>query len=242
MLDVARRRVMLAAATKRIRLVEARAEELPFDDESFDALTFTYLLRYVDDPGATLAELARVVRPGGTIASLEFGLPEAAVPRALWELYTGVGLPLAGLARGRRLPARQHPGLLRPAPARPAARALARGGCRRHHGQAAESRGRHRRVGTARMTAEARPAFYALRSGGWRDYITLLHPPYTLWHLSYVAIGAGLAPEFRWSRFGLAIAAFFLAVGVGAHALDELMGRPLQTRIPRPVLAALGAL
>lgn len=97
-------------------------------------------------------------------------------------------------------------------------------------------------MGTARVTAEARPAFYALRSGGWRDYITLLHPPYTLWHLSYVAIGAGLAPEFRWGRFGIAIAAFFLAVGVGAHALDELTGRPLQTRIPRPVLAALGML
>jgi hypothetical protein len=91
------------------------------------------------------------------------------------------------------------------------------------------------------LTAEARPAFYALRSGGWRDYVTLLHPPYTLWHLSYVAIGAGLAPEFRWGRFGATVAAFFLAVGVGAHALDELMGRPLQTRIPRPVLGALAA-
>ena len=92
------------------------------------------------------------------------------------------------------------------------------------------------------MTAEARPAFYALRSGGWRDYITLLHPPYTLWHLSYVAIGAGLAPEFSWARFGALIVAFFLAVGLGAHALDELKGRPLQTRIPRPVLAAIGVL
>ena len=92
------------------------------------------------------------------------------------------------------------------------------------------------------MTAEARPAFYALRSGGWRDYVTLLHPPYTLWHLSYVAIGAGLAPEFRWSRLGATLAAFFLAVGIGAHALDELMGRPLQTRIPRRVLAAVAAL
>jgi hypothetical protein len=91
------------------------------------------------------------------------------------------------------------------------------------------------------VTTAARPAFYALRSGGWRDYVTLLHPPYTLWHLSYVAIGAGLAPELDWGRFGLTIAAFFLAVGYGAHALDELMGRPLQTRIPRPVLAAIGA-
>jgi len=91
------------------------------------------------------------------------------------------------------------------------------------------------------VTADARPAFYALRSGGWRDYVTLVHPPYTLWHLSYVAIGAGLAPELQWGRFGAVIAAFFLAVGLGAHALDELMGRPLRTRIPAPALSAIGA-
>ena len=89
------------------------------------------------------------------------------------------------------------------------------------------------------MTAEARPAFYALRSGGWRDYVTLLHPPYTLWHLSYVAIAAAIAPRFDWEKLGLTVAAFFLAVGVGAHALDELMGRPLQTRIPRRTLIVL---
>jgi hypothetical protein len=92
------------------------------------------------------------------------------------------------------------------------------------------------------MTAEARPAFYALRSGGWRDYVTLLHPPYTVWHLSYVAIGAAIAPDFEWTRLALLLGAFFLAVGIGAHALDELMGRPLQTRIPSPTLAALAGL
>ena len=92
-----------------------------------------------------------------------------------------------------------------------------------------------------RPARDARPAFYALRSGGWRDYVTLVHPPYTLWHLSYVAIGAGLAPELQWGRFGAVIAAFFLAVGLGAHALDELMGRPLRTRIPAPALSAIGA-
>jgi demethylmenaquinone methyltransferase/2-methoxy-6-polyprenyl-1,4-benzoquinol methylase len=96
MLAEARRRVALAAATKHVRLVEGRAEELPFEDGAFDALTVTYLLRYVDDPGRTLAELARVVRSGGTLASLEFGLPPAPVARAAWELYTGVVLPLAG--------------------------------------------------------------------------------------------------------------------------------------------------
>ena len=86
---------------------------------------------------------------------------------------------------------------------------------------------------------EARPAFYALRSGGWRDYVTLLHPPYTAWHLSYVAIGACLAPHVDGGRLGLTALAFFLAMGVGAHALDELRGRPLQTRIPARVLVGL---
>lgn len=86
-----------------------------------------------------------------------------------------------------------------------------------------------------------RPAFYALRPGGWRDYVTLLHPPYTLWHLSYVAIGAGLAPDFSGRRLLAALAAFFLAMGIGAHALDELSGRPLQTRIPARILVALAA-
>jgi hypothetical protein len=87
-----------------------------------------------------------------------------------------------------------------------------------------------------------RPAFYALESGGWRDYITLLHPPYTAWHLSYVVIGAALAPEFAGRRLLAALAAFFLAMGVGAHALDELTDRPLQTRISPRVLIALAAL
>jgi heme O synthase-like polyprenyltransferase len=86
-----------------------------------------------------------------------------------------------------------------------------------------------------------RPAFYALESGGWRDYITLLHPPYTAWHLSYVAIGAALAPEFEGRRLLAALAAFFLAMGVGAHALDELTDRPLQTQIPNGVLVTLAA-
>jgi demethylmenaquinone methyltransferase/2-methoxy-6-polyprenyl-1,4-benzoquinol methylase len=100
MLDEARRRIALAAATRDIRLEESRAEELPFEDGTFDALTVTYLLRYVDDPGATLRELARVVRSGGTLASLEFGIPPAALPRMAWELYTGVGLPVAGMLIG----------------------------------------------------------------------------------------------------------------------------------------------
>jgi len=88
-------------------------------------------------------------------------------------------------------------------------------------------------------TQEVKPAFYALRSGGWRDYVTLLHPPYTLWHLSYVAIGATLAPQFHLDRMLWAFASFFLAMGVAAHALDELKGRPLRTRIPSAFLIVL---
>jgi hypothetical protein len=90
-------------------------------------------------------------------------------------------------------------------------------------------------------TQEVRPAFYALREGGWRDYVTLLHPPYTLWHLSYVAVGAALAPHFHLDRLLWALLSFFLAMGVAAHALDELKGRPLRTRIPSAVLVTLAA-
>jgi hypothetical protein len=84
-----------------------------------------------------------------------------------------------------------------------------------------------------------RPAFYALRPGGWRDLVTVLHPPYTLWHVSNVAIGAAMAPHIYAGRLAAAIAAFFLAVGVGAHALDELHGRPLGTQLSRRTLLAL---
>jgi hypothetical protein len=87
--------------------------------------------------------------------------------------------------------------------------------------------------------ARARPAFYALAPGGWRDYVTLLHPPYTAWHLSYVVIGACLAPTLYEGRLAAAVAAFFLALGISAHAIDELKGRPLQTKIPRRVLLVL---
>ena len=81
-----------------------------------------------------------------------------------------------------------------------------------------------------------RPAFYALAAGGWRDYWTLLHPPYTLWHLSYVTIGAALAPVLHVGWWLETVLAFFLAMGLAAHALDELNGRPLGTRIPDAVL------
>ena len=88
----------------------------------------------------------------------------------------------------------------------------------------------------------ARPAFYALAAGGWRDYVTLLHPPYTAWHLAYVVIGAALAPEVDVARLAWTVAAFALALGVGAHALDELNGRPLGTRIGDRTLVVLAGL
>jgi hypothetical protein len=88
----------------------------------------------------------------------------------------------------------------------------------------------------------ARPAFYALRPGGWRDLVTLLHPPYTAWHLSYVALGTAAAQgAIHGDRLWAALGAFFLAVGIGAHALDELNGRPLRTSLSPVVLIALGA-
>lgn len=86
-----------------------------------------------------------------------------------------------------------------------------------------------------------RPAFYAARPGGWRDLVTLLHPPYTAWHLSYVALGAVAAQRFDLGRLGAALAAFLLAVGVGAHALDELHGRPLRTGLSDRTLIGLAA-
>jgi hypothetical protein len=84
-----------------------------------------------------------------------------------------------------------------------------------------------------------RPAFYALRPGRWRDLLTLLHPPYTAWHLSYVAIGAAVAPTLHGDRLAWTLAAFLLAVGVCAHALDELHGRPLQTQLSDRTLTVL---
>jgi demethylmenaquinone methyltransferase / 2-methoxy-6-polyprenyl-1,4-benzoquinol methylase len=98
MLDEARRRLLLAAETRRIRLVEASADELPFEDGSFDGLTAAYLLRYLDDLPSGLAELARVLRPGATAALLDFGVPPAPLPRAAWNLYVSAGLPLLGRA------------------------------------------------------------------------------------------------------------------------------------------------
>jgi hypothetical protein len=89
------------------------------------------------------------------------------------------------------------------------------------------------------ISRSERPSWYALERGGWRDYVTLLHPPYTAWHVSYVVVGGCLAPAIAWGRLGAAALAFMLAVGIGAHALDELRGHPLETKIPSGVLVTL---
>lgn len=102
MLRQAARTVVRRRLPGRIALVQARGEQLPFPDATFDACTFTYLLRYVTDPGATVAELSRVVKPGGVLANLEFAVPAGLLWHPLWLLYTRLLLPLAGLAAGGR--------------------------------------------------------------------------------------------------------------------------------------------
>lgn len=96
MLGEARRRIAAAGLAGRIELVEGTAAELPFADETFDHLTVTYLLRYVAEPEQVARELVRVIKPGGTLALLEFAVPPRRIPRAVWELWVRVGLPTAG--------------------------------------------------------------------------------------------------------------------------------------------------
>jgi hypothetical protein len=103
----------------------------------------------------------------------------------------------------------------------------------------AESAGPPPRDSPVGDSREGRPAFYAARAGGWRDWWTLLHPPYTAWHLAYVVIGACLAPTVNATRLVATLLAFFFAVGLAAHSLDELNGRPLGTRIPAGALVAV---
>jgi len=279
---------MLSAAVARnghIPLVRARAESLPFPDESFDHLTFTYLLRYVDDPAATMRELARVVRPGGSIVALDFGVPTNPILRMLWRVHTSIGLPTIGRAISPQWASvgaflkgsierfnAAHPqhtlerhwreaGLVDVQVAQMSFGAgVVMTGVKDGATEEASLHG----AGTTETLSTRRgppgpgsqgrrpiargpsvvpaPAFYALAPGGWRDYWTLLHPPYTLWHLSYVLLGAALAPMPDPRTVAGSLIAFFLAVGVASHAFDELQGRPLGTRIPSSVLLALGSL
>jgi demethylmenaquinone methyltransferase/2-methoxy-6-polyprenyl-1,4-benzoquinol methylase len=246
-------------------IVEGRAEALPFPDATFDHLSFTYLLRYVEDPAATMRELARVVKPGGRVAMVEFGLPRG-LWRPLWWLYTRVGLRLGGRifsAKWSAVGAFLGPSIERFYARHPLS------AVERYWHEAGLSDVRTRRMSlgggvvisatkvgvppsAARLeppdsptpaslaAATLPPAFYAARAGGWRDYWTLLHPPYTIWHLSYVLLGAAIAPSPDPKIVAGALVAFGLAVGVASHAYDELQGRPLRTQIPSPVLVALG--
>ena len=245
---------MLRAARSRngtfAGLVRGRAERLPFPDGSFDHVTFTYLLRYVDDPAATLRELARVLRPGGRLATLEFAVPSG-IAYPLWWLYTRAVLPLAGLVVSRKW--REVGAFLGPSIER---------FYRRHPQDRIERYWREAGLGDVHVrrmslgggvvmsaTKDSAPAdvtlgaaFYALRPGGWRDYWTLLHPPYTLWLLSNALLGAAIAPVPDPRIVAGGILAFGLAVGIAAHSFDELHGRPLSTRIPSRALVVLGTL
>jgi ubiquinone/menaquinone biosynthesis C-methylase UbiE len=240
-------------------IVEGRAEKLPFPDAAFDHLSFTYLLRYVDDPAATMRELARVVKPGGRVAMVEFGLP-GGFWRPLWWLYTRVGLRLGGRvfsSKWSAVGAFLGPSIERFYAAHPLSavaqdwrdaglgdvqtrRMSVGGGVVMRATKLASPVESGVAPARSPTPAAMAPAFYAARSGGWRDYWTLLHPPYTVWHLSYVLLGAALAPSPDPKIVAGALVAFGLAVGVGAHAFDELHGRPLRTQIPSPVLAVLG--
>jgi hypothetical protein len=209
-----------------------------------------------------MRELVRVVKPGGRIAMVEFGLPRG-IWRPLWWVYTRLGLPVAGRLVSSRwfsVGAFLGPSIERFYARHPLA---AVGGYWRDAGLSDV----HTRpmsvgggvvmwatkpeapLGTEASPAEAAtpsaslaPAFYAARGHGWRDYWTLSHPPYTIWHLSYVLLGAALAPAPDPKVVAGALVAFGLAVGIGSHAFDELQGRPLRTTIPSPVLAAMGGL
>ena len=256
---------MLATARDRrgvfAGIVRGRAERLPFRDASFDHVTFTYLLRYVDDPAATLRELARVLRPGGCLATLEFGVPRG-LAYPLWWLYTRVVLPLTGWvvsARWRAVGAflgpsvdafyRRHPQARIADYWRDAGlvgirvRRMSLGGGTVM--SATRSSPPRSLAGPPPAAPDASPlgtAFYALRPGGWRDYWTLLHPPYTLWLLSNALLGAAVSPAPDPRIVAGGILAFGLAVGVAAHSFDELQGRPLSTLIPSRVLVALGSI
>ena len=248
---------MLSEASRRngliAGLVNARAEGLPFGDATFDHVTFTYLLRYVDDPAATVRELARVLKPGGRLAALEFGVPPSPIAFALWRLYTRLVMPIAGALFSRQWrevnaflgPSierfyRAHPQRQVERYWRDAGLADVRSRGMSLGGGIVMSATKH--VAPAANDARLGAAFYALRPGGWRDYWTLLHPPYTAWHLSYVALGAALSPAPDPRIVLGALVAFGLAVGVAAHSFDELQGRPLGTRIPARVLVVLGSL
>ena len=196
-----------------------------------------------------------MVKPGGAVASLEFLLPQSRFWRFWWWVYTRLVLPAGGWLTGGQGGSRSagssaptSSAHYRRYPLDWTVEAWRRAGFvdvgvrrdepRRGAGDVGAAR-RWMSAGAGRPRARARPAFYAARPGGWRDWWTLLHPPYTAWHLAYVVIGACLAPVVNITRLIATLLAFFFAVGLAAHALDELHGRPLRTRIPAAALVAV---
>ncbi len=272
MLARGQRNIAAAGQTDRVQLVAGRGEQLPFPDGTFDALTFTYLLRYVDDPLETLREMARVVKPGGAVAQSRIlltsesflalhvvALHATAAPRCRSADRRSGMVPCRPVSRTQHLRSLPEVSVVMDG------RRVAPGRLRAGWGARHESRWRFGDVGypqgwlTKRFPRPAAPppAPQSLRHpppnlpartvrrstrpdpGRWRDWWTLLHPPYTAWHLSYVVIGACLAPRVSVSRLLGTLIAFLCAVGFAAHALDELHGRPLGTRIPTPALVSV---
>ena len=244
------------------RLVAGRAEQLPFPDRSFDALTFTYLLRYVQDPQATLAELARVVKPGGRVASLEFLLPPVRCSggsgggctpgcccpvggcltggREWYDVGRFLGPNISGHYRRYPVAGPSRPGG-RPASRTSAYQVMSLGGGPRHVGNAGRwltGAARARQPDAAGTGRRGRPHGMPGRPttpparARWRDWWTLLHPPYTAWHLSYVVIGAA------WRRGSTSAPARHAGSpssspsGCPRTRSTSCRGRPLRTRIP----------
>ena len=245
MLRAGREPNRLAGLDDRIRPVLGQAERLPFGDDAFDAVSFTYLLRYVDDPGGTVRELARVLRAGRVDRDARVLRPgRRAGSGGLVDPDPGRDAPdrdrrLTGVGAHGRLPRTQHLAFRRSSSAGGVGPMVPGGGDPARPDEVVPVRLRGRALGCEGTVSDGRPAFYALAPGGWRDWWTLLHPPYTLWHLSYVALGAATAAELDLYRLGLTLLGFFLGVGLAAHALDELRGRPLGTSIPDGVLIGL---
>ena len=206
-----------------------------------------------------------MVRPGGAMASLEFAVPPNRFWRAWWWLYTRAVLPLAGALLGGRawfdVGRFLGPNITAHYDAFPVAATIAAwedaglhdvglrhmslGGGLVMWGRRSADIGPPVRASRERRRPSAAPRLLR-RAGetgevGWADWWVLLHPPYTLWHLSYVAIGAAIASRFDVGRLAATLIAFLLAVGVCAHALDELHGRPLRTHIPGWLLVAAAA-
>ena len=243
MLATGRARVEAAGLAERITLEHGRAESLPFGDAAFGPphVHVPHALRRRrggNAPGSSRGSSARAGRsprsssacrrfrrrapPGRPTSGSDFHSPAGSSPPAGARSATSSARASAASTGGCR-----------------SSGSSSSGGARGSRTPAAPAQLRRRRRDL--RPAPLRPAFYALAPGGWRDYVTLVHPPYTLWHLSYVPLGACLAPEVHADRLLWTIAAFALAMGVAAHALDELNGRPLGTAIPTRVLWALAA-